>query len=472
MERRPLKKKIPEKDEDYEEDYEMGSDSGGEWGDEPRDDEGDYAYMRTRSKKKKSKFRDDVYDDEDPKGKKRKGEDKNGKNLKKSAKQSKKEKYGLEGSSGEEGVLIIDDPNSYYDTDEYDSEGKLIRRDELKRQQLEEERMQRKLKRKPNTPHLVKKYIPVKMDKDNKPVFPIQLRGLTIESLGKIVYDRPKFHAKRYIWPVGFKSSRIYNSMTQLDQRCEYTSEIVENGDEPSFIVTCYEDPKNPIVIVRPTASGAWAEVGKKFFELKKEVTGKDTFTQLSGPEMFGFAHPSIAKLIQEMPGADYCEKYVPQQFVPSSAKLKLEDTPTIPVRRSGSSQMLDKSKSKKKSPKMKYDSDTDSEGDYPPMIRNETPRHPEPDDKKEFEAEDAYDIKEDVRDHRPSRSQMISHEKLDEEAVMHVQHQSHSMNRGRGMPQSNWPQAQPFHHAAPANHQMGHPIGGEDDSERDATSS
>lgn len=52
--------------------------------------------------------------------------------------------------------------------------------------------------------------------------------------------------------------------------RCEYTSEIVENGEEPSFIVTCYEDPKNPIVIVRPTASGAWAEVGKKFFELKK----------------------------------------------------------------------------------------------------------------------------------------------------------------------------------------------------------
>lgn len=68
--------------------------------------------------------------------------------------------------------MVIDDPNSYYDTDEYDSEGKVIRRDE----QLAEEKLQRKLKRKPNTPHLVKKYIPVKMDKDGKPVFPIQLR--------------------------------------------------------------------------------------------------------------------------------------------------------------------------------------------------------------------------------------------------------------------------------------------------------
>lgn len=60
-----------------------------------------------------------------------------------------------------------------------------------------------------------------------------------------------------------------------------------------------------------------------------QEVTGKCTNTQLSGPEMFGFAHPTIAKLIQEMPGAEKCDKYIPQQFVPSSSKLKgLDDKP------------------------------------------------------------------------------------------------------------------------------------------------
>lgn len=31
---------------------------------------------------------------------------------------------------------------------------------------------------------------------------------------------------------------------------------------------------------------------------------------------MFGFSHPTIAKLIQEMPGADKCRKYQPQTFV------------------------------------------------------------------------------------------------------------------------------------------------------------
>ena len=85
---------------------------------------------------------------------------------------------------------------------------------------------------------------------------PIQLRGLTIENLGTVVYDRPKFHAKRYIWPVGFKSSRMYASITTLDQRCLYTSEIVDRGEEPGFLITCWEDENNPITIEKPTASG------------------------------------------------------------------------------------------------------------------------------------------------------------------------------------------------------------------------
>jgi hypothetical protein len=40
--------------------------------------------------------------------------------------------------------------------------------------------------------------------------------------------------------------------------------------DEPLFVITCYEDEDNPIVICKNTASAAWAEVGKQFFKLKK----------------------------------------------------------------------------------------------------------------------------------------------------------------------------------------------------------
>jgi len=88
------------------------------------------------------------------------------------------------------------------------------------------------------------------------------------------------------------------------------------------FIVTCYEDPKNPIVIEANTASGAWAQVGKRINDLKEELTGKRMFTQLSGPEMFGFSHPTIAKLIQELPNVEMCERYIFQEFLPSNVSL------------------------------------------------------------------------------------------------------------------------------------------------------
>ena len=97
--------------------------------------------------------------------------------------------------------------------------GRIIKKDEIKKKLEEEEREARRLKRKPNTPHLIKKYTPVPMGPDSKPIMPIQLRGLTIHNLGSVVWDKAKFHAKRYIWPVGFKSSRIYSSMTQLDKK-------------------------------------------------------------------------------------------------------------------------------------------------------------------------------------------------------------------------------------------------------------
>ena len=121
--------------------------------------------------------------------------------------------------------------------------------------------------------------------------------------------------------------------------------------------MTCFEDPKNPIVIEANTASGAWAQVGKRINDLKEELTGKrirsssiilfisfhfllppslssllspscfyflyltdvGMFTQLSGPEMFGFSHPTIAKLIQELPNAEMCDRYIFQEYIPSN---------------------------------------------------------------------------------------------------------------------------------------------------------
>lgn len=49
----------------------------------------------------------------------------------------------------------------------------------------------------------------------------------------QIVSDRPAFHNERYIWPVGFKSTRSYPSMVEPSRRCLYTCRIIDGGDGP-----------------------------------------------------------------------------------------------------------------------------------------------------------------------------------------------------------------------------------------------
>jgi hypothetical protein len=45
-------------------------------------------------------------------------------------------------------------------------------------------------------------------DSDGKPLMPIVAKGATIHNLGVIVHDRPSYHSKNYIWPVGYRSTR------------------------------------------------------------------------------------------------------------------------------------------------------------------------------------------------------------------------------------------------------------------------
>lgn len=61
----------------------------------------------------------------------------------------------------------------------------------------------------------------------------------TVLSFGTIVHDRDAFHSPRYIFPVGYRSQRMYFSLTTPQARGDegkslYTFEIVDGGEAPS----------------------------------------------------------------------------------------------------------------------------------------------------------------------------------------------------------------------------------------------
>ena len=140
--------------------------------------------------------------------------------------------------------------------------------------------------RKPAT----KKYHEIPSNADGTPIFPIVFGKMRIESLGEVVFDKPNYHNDRYIWPVGYKSVRPYQSFVDTNSRTEYTSEIVDGGDRPLFQVTAADAPNQPGTGNSPTA--AWTGILRKLNEKSNKP-----FNAVSGPEYFGLAKGIISKV-------------------------------------------------------------------------------------------------------------------------------------------------------------------------------
>ncbi|PWA00271.1 hypothetical protein BB558_003691 [Smittium angustum] len=168
----------------------------------------------------------------------------------------------------------------------------------------------KKRKRQAELSSRVRSVQPVPRDPDGKYILPIQVGILTLLDLGTIVYDRDSFHSERYIWPVGYLVQREYLSMNEPNKLVIYTCRISDGGDGPRFHIEPEDMPNNPIIA--HTATGAWTTVVKRV----NSINNKNHSNSASGPDYFGFSHPTIAKMIQDLPNSDKCKNYVLQKFV------------------------------------------------------------------------------------------------------------------------------------------------------------
>ncbi|ORX75964.1 hypothetical protein BCR32DRAFT_284679 [Anaeromyces robustus] len=151
-------------------------------------------------------------------------------------------------------------------------------------------------------------------DKNNKLILPVKVgkgsNEVTILSIGKIVYDRDAYHSHRYIWPVGFESQKEYISMLDPKKRTIYTNRILDGGENPNFEVTVEDLPGK--VYNASSPSGVWKKVLNEL--TSKGCTGAKTHA--SGPDFFGISDLGVTKVIQELPNADKCSRYVKQRWI------------------------------------------------------------------------------------------------------------------------------------------------------------
>lgn len=167
----------------------------------------------------------------------------------------------------------------------------------------------------PATPRKTAATQVVVYDGDGRPILPLSLGVLTLLELGRVVTDRPEFHNKRYIWPVGFHSMRSYLSTVHPDQQTIYHSRILDpretkiensaSGDSgPLFVVTAEDNAEAPFR--SNTSTGAWSAIVK----LANQIRGRDGSNSASGPDFFGLSNHTIAMLIEGLPGVEQCSQY------------------------------------------------------------------------------------------------------------------------------------------------------------------
>ncbi|VDP94256.1 unnamed protein product, partial [Echinostoma caproni] len=101
----------------------------------------------------------------------------------------------------------------------------------------------------------------------------VRIGTVYLQSVGQLLphqIESGYFHARRYIYPVGFRSTRIYWSMRKPKSRARYVCEILENDGKPLFRITVIDKDMDDETFTHETCSGVWRCVLTKIEQLRE----------------------------------------------------------------------------------------------------------------------------------------------------------------------------------------------------------
>lgn len=143
----------------------------------------------------------------------------------------------------------------------------------------------------------------------------IRVGTLSLHNIGQLLPHQLEsgfFHNRRYIYPVGFRSTRIYWSMRVPRGRSRYLCEIAEKNGRPLFRVTASDRDMTDECVEHETCADAWQLILTKVERIRNGSRFLRLFSQhLKGEDMYGLSEPHIVRAIESLPGVDCLRDYV-----------------------------------------------------------------------------------------------------------------------------------------------------------------
>ncbi|KAM7461652.1 hypothetical protein LguiA_029773 [Lonicera macranthoides] len=141
---------------------------------------------------------------------------------------------------------------------------------------------------------------------------PLEIGDLQVISLGKIVKGSNFFQDERFVCPEGYTAMRQFPSITDPSVCTLYKMEVLRDNDSktrPLFSVTS----DNGEQFKGSTPSACWDKIYKRIRKMQVStpdgLRSADASRKKSGSDMFGFSHPEVLKLIQELSSSKHASK-------------------------------------------------------------------------------------------------------------------------------------------------------------------
>ncbi|CAH8537191.1 unnamed protein product [Dicrocoelium dendriticum] len=154
----------------------------------------------------------------------------------------------------------------------------------------------------------------------------LRIGGLTLHSIGQLLPEQLAsgiFHSTKFIYPVGYSSTRIYWSYRHVRRRCFYHCKIEESDSTQEtlvkttsacikFVVVAEEFDEPPETFEHSTCDGVWKSILARINRLRTSCSRYLRIIQenLSGEFFYGLTEPHIVRAIESLPGVDRLSNY------------------------------------------------------------------------------------------------------------------------------------------------------------------